>query len=390
MRTNIHFLSIFGIVLACATYMPEATAGDEINTFRLREFAATERTAIRHSLAEMEVPGAVVILRSPKENWQQAFGHRSVRGTDPVHINDHYRVGSVTKMWTATVILQLVDEGKLHIDDPVSRYLNGVPNGDIITIAQLLGMRSGLHNYTTDKDFQRRLFASPTQPQSADRLLSIGLNHPVSFAPGERFEYSNTNTFLLGRIIEEIERKPAASAIRQRLFLAKGLRNSYLPQDPATRLPRPFVRGYTFDEGPQATTTESKDQQHKEPRDATEWSASWGWTAGAGISTAPDMAEFIRLMVEGGYLSKTLQQRRLDSCKATAPGRPDYCWGMVRMDGFYGHSGELPGYNNFVGHDPQTGITLVVWTSLSETRDGRSPAAEIAKMIITDLRRFKP
>ena len=291
-------------------------------------------------------------------------------------------------MWTATVILQLVDEGKLHLDDPVSRYLRGVPNGDSITLSHLLGMRSGLHNYTTDKIFQRRLFASPTRPQSPSTLLNIGLTHPVSFAPGERFEYSNTNTFLLGRIIERVEGKSAASVIPQRLFLSKGLLNSYLPQDPATRLPRPFARGYTFDEGPDGAIRPPSGQRNHLPRDATNWSASWGWTAGAGISTATDMASFIRLMVEGGYLSKELQQQRLNSCKETAPGRPEYCWGMVRMDGFYGHTGELPGYNNFVGHDPSTGITLVVWTSLSETRDGQSPAAEIARMIIADLRQF--
>ena len=148
--------------------------------------------------------GAVVVVRSPQGNWTQAFGKREKGGDIALQTDDHFRVGSVTKTWTGTVILQLIDEGRIKLSDPISAYLTGVPNGDNITIEHLLSMRSGLFNYSTDQAFNQRLDDDPTQTFSIDALVQIAFKHDPYFTPGTDYRYSNTNTLLLGQLIEKI------------------------------------------------------------------------------------------------------------------------------------------------------------------------------------------
>src|SRR5918997_1287398 len=108
-------------------------------------YAAAVQPELDRIMGDLAVTGAVVLVRSPElGDWATTMGTRTWHGTEPVTLDDHVRIGSNTKTWTATVILQLVDEGRIGLDDPVSRYRPDVPNGKNITIAQLLDMRSGL------------------------------------------------------------------------------------------------------------------------------------------------------------------------------------------------------------------------------------------------------
>ena len=173
--------------------------------------------------------GAVVVVRSPKGNWTQAFGKREKGGDIALQTDDHFRVGSVTKTWTGTVILQLIDEGRFKLSDPISAYLTGVPNGDNITIEHLLSMRSGLFNYSTDQAFNQSLDDDPTQTFSIDALLQIAFKYDPYFTPGTDYRYSNTNTLLLGQLIEKITTISVAEAFQQRLFTPLGLSKTFFP-----------------------------------------------------------------------------------------------------------------------------------------------------------------
>ena len=115
---------------------------------------------------------------------------------------------------TAAVIVLLVQEGKLRFDDPVSRYVQGVPNGDDITIGELLKMRSGLYNYTSAPELAESLDRDPTRVWTPEELLAIAFKHPPVFAPGKEYEYCNTNYALLGLIAEKLEGKPLAEFFR--------------------------------------------------------------------------------------------------------------------------------------------------------------------------------
>lgn len=160
------------------------------------------RAKLQQIVADTLTPGAVVLVRSPElGDWTATFGTRALGSAEPVTLADHVRIGSNTKTWTGTVILQLVQEGKLTLADPVSKYRPDVPNGQNITITELLTMRSGLYNYSESLELNQTLDTDPTKVWTPDELLAIAYKNPPYFPPGQSFHYSNTNTVLLGLII---------------------------------------------------------------------------------------------------------------------------------------------------------------------------------------------
>ncbi|QJY48465.1 serine hydrolase domain-containing protein [Pseudonocardia broussonetiae] len=346
---------------------------------------------------EMLVTGAVVLVRSPElGDWSTTIGTREHRGTEPVQLGDHVRVGSNTKTWTGTVVLQLVDEGRLGLDDPISTYVPDVPNGDAITLAHLLSMRSGLDNYTEALELNEAMDADPARSYAPQELLDMAFRRPPLYPPGEGYNYSNTNTVLLGLVIEQVTGNPVAEEFRTRLFAPLGMDGSAFPDRDSAALADPHPRGYTF--GGNVETIDSlvlpDDVQARAragtlaPTDVTDANPSWGWTAGAGISTAEDLADYVRALAGGGLLGPELQQQRLDSVRPVDPAdpaSPGYGLGLARFGTLYGHSGELPGFNSFMGHDPERDITVVTWTSLAPSVDGRGPAVELAKAVIGAL-----
>src|SRR5262245_44088445 len=125
-------------------------------------YATVLEPKLKQLAADLLVPGAVVVVRSSElGNWSMTYGNRTLGGHDPVGLGDHVRIGSNTKTWTGTVVLQLVQEGKLSLNDPVSQYLPDVPNGQNITLTHLLNMRSGLYNYSEALEFNKALDDEP-------------------------------------------------------------------------------------------------------------------------------------------------------------------------------------------------------------------------------------
>src|SRR5262249_55795136 len=128
----------------------------------------------------------------------------------PPRADTHFRIASNTKTVTSAVIMQLAQENKLSLDDPVSNYVPGVPNGDNITIAQLLEMRSGLYNYTNAPEVSESLDHDPTKAWPPPEVLAIAFAHSPDFPPGTAYEYCNTNYALLGLVAEKLDGKPLA------------------------------------------------------------------------------------------------------------------------------------------------------------------------------------
>jgi D-alanyl-D-alanine carboxypeptidase len=346
---------------------------------------------------DLAITGGAVLVRSPQlGNWTATIGTRTWHGTEPVTLADHVRIGSNTKTWTGTVVLQLVDEGRIRLDDPVSRYRPDVPNGDAITIAQLLDMSSGLANYTTDLELNRQLDEDPGRVWTPEELLAIGLAEPPAFPPGEGYLYSNTNTVLLGLIIEQLTGVPVAQAFQTRIFDPLGLTQTSFPAVTDASIPEPHPQTYTF--GTNVDTIDSLVLPPEvqagardgtlEPMDVTDLNPSWAWTAGGGISTAEDLADYVEALVGGRLLSPELQQQRIASVQPIVPGdpaSPGYGFALAAFGPLYGHTGELPGTNSFMGHDPVRDITVVTWTSTAPAADGRGPAVELAKAVIAEL-----
>jgi len=363
----------------------------------LRPFEADAlRAEFERTAKELLVPGAVVLLQTPSGSLTASYG-TGTRGTDrAVTPQDHIRVGSVTKTWTTTVILQLVQEGKLALTDPVSKFRPDVPNGDAITLEQMLTMRSGLFNYTETLELNTAMDKEPQRVWQPEELVALALPHPPYFAPGQGFHYSNTNTVLLGLIAEKIEGKPLATLFKERIFEPLGLTGTVFPEASSNAVPDPHPQGYFYGDNVLTMTNPALPEDMQKdaaagtlaPNDVTDVNPSWAWAAGSGISTAADLKVLGEALVDGRLLKPGLQQKRLESVMPTNPDKPggaSYGLGIAKFGMLYGHTGELPGFNTFMGHDPVNAVTLVVWTNLAPAADGRDPATTIARALIDQL-----
>ena len=353
---------------------------------------------VEQGMREMAIPAAIVLARTPDGTWTAAFGTREIGVDDPVTTEDHFRIGSNTKTMTGTVLLQLVDDGLIALNDPVSKYRPDVPNGDNITIAQLLDMRSGLKSYTVLETFNRTLDDDPSRAWDPEELAAIGLAEPVSFAPGTSWEYSNTNTVLAGLIVEQITGMPLADVFADRIFEPLEMHDTLLPAVDDATIPEPHPHGYMFGTNVSTLTPEGAVLSAAEraqaiagtllPGDYTDLNPSWGWAAGAGISTVDDLATYVEALVGGGLLSDELQQQRLDSVVPVDPTNSQsagYGLALASFGPMLGHDGSLPGFQSFMGHDPDTGTTLIIATTLQAGPAGEQTANQLAMAIIPEL-----
>jgi len=227
---------VMGLLLSCAA--PRSPALKPIDPAALQ-------TTVDATAKELLVPGAVVILSTPQGTFTVSYGTTTLGATIPPRADTHFRIASNTKTMTAAVIVQLAQEGRLDLDDPVSKYVPGVPDGDRITIAELLTMRSGLYNYTDAPEISASVDRDPTKVWTPDEVLTIAFKHPPYFPPGTAYHYSNTNYALLGLIAEEREHgKPLTRVLQDRLFGPLGMSDTALPASTSNTLPDPYSHGY--------------------------------------------------------------------------------------------------------------------------------------------------
>jgi CubicO group peptidase (beta-lactamase class C family) len=186
---------------------------------------------------DLMVPGAMVLLRTPQGEFAFGSGTTELGVTRAPRADTHFRIASNTKTMTAAVIVLLAQDGKLRFDDSVSKHVSGVPNGDNITIAELLTMRSGLYNYTAAPELAESLDREPTKAWTAEELLAIAFKRPPPSAPGKEFDYCNTNYVLLGLIAEKIEGEALARIFQKRLFAPLGMTDTLLPANTSSTLP---------------------------------------------------------------------------------------------------------------------------------------------------------
>ena len=324
------------VVLAggCGRGVPDAaevTAPQGVTASAPSSSFSTLAPEIQSAMEANAIPGAVVLVRDGHEAWAQAFGTRVVGEEDPVSVFDHFRVGSNTKTMVGTVILQLVEEGSIGLDDPVSRYRPDVPNGDNITIAQLLDMRSGLATYTNLEWFNAILDDDPTRVWDPEELAAIGLALPPAFPPGEGFLYSNTNTVLLGLIIEQLTGQSLTDVLAERVFRPLGLADTTFPPPADGTLSDPHPNGYLFgtnvstllDAALSARGAGGRRRRSAPPQRRLQPQPLMGLGGGGGDVHGGGSGHLVEALVGGGLLTAQLQQQRLDSVgPSTRPTRP--------------------------------------------------------------------
>ncbi|MFI6097109.1 serine hydrolase domain-containing protein [Lentzea sp. NPDC051213] len=299
------------------------------------ETASVDRKVVQQAMDQLTSSGGALGLQARVTDGRQRFTARSGKAEldsdKPVPLDGRFRVGSITKTFVSTVLLQLAGEGKVDLDAPVDRYLPGLIDKQI-TVRQVLQHTSGLYNYTS---------ALPLDPAEFEKirykhwdpkeLLAISTSKPLDFAPGTKWSYSNTNYIVAGLLVEKLTGRPYERAVEQRILKPLHLNDTEVPGD-SVNIKGPHAHGYWAVNG--------------KPSDITRINPSVAWAAGEMVSTTKDLDTFI-VALTSGKLLKPAQQKELDK---TTEVSPNYGLGLAVLTmpcgtKVVGHGGGIPGYS---------------------------------------------
>ncbi|WP_149262955.1 serine hydrolase [Actinomadura sp. K4S16] len=288
-------------------------------------------------------PGALVEFHDRHGSVTATGGVADIRTGAPVDPRSRFRIGSLTKPFVATVVLQLVGEGRVDLDAPVERYLPGVVrgadnDGREITVRQLLQHTSGLPD-VLDYMSPLEILKDPLRHWEPRELLDIALPHQREFKPGDGWGYSNTNYLVAGMIIESVTGHPYGKEIRRRVIGPLGLHDTFVPTD-APGIPGPHPHGYVRPES--------------EPVDITRLNPTVAGAGGGMISSASDLDRFMSALLRGRLL-KPAQMREMLATRPTGrTSHSEYGLGLEWIpgknsstckDGFWGHDGDMLGFS---------------------------------------------
>ncbi|WP_406263134.1 beta-lactamase family protein [Streptomyces sp. NBC_00191] len=331
------------------------------------ELTARLDNAIEDVRRQAGIPGVVVGLWMPgKGSYVRATGVADTATRRPMTTDLFMRIGSETKTFTVTALLKLVDDRRIRLDDPISAYIDGVPDGDRITLRHLAEMRSGLFPYSADPDFAHDLLSDPSRSFTPQEVLAYGFKHTNTFAPGENFQYSNSNLVLLGLVIEKVSGLGVADFMHKRVLRPAHLRRTLLPAN--AEFPEPHAHGYTNQTLSGAI------------EDSTDWNPSWAWTAGAMISDLSDLRRWAEIVATGTLLRPETQRERLKTLPTGFPGT-SYGLGIFETGGWIGHNGSIPGYESVTVYLPSQKATLVLLLNTDVSHEGQEPSTLLARAI---------
>ena len=333
------------------------SAADRFSADNLQQLDST----IAQVLEDKDLPGVLVAVSVPGEGeYVSAQGTANLdTGAEP-QPTDRFRIGSVTKTFVATAILQLVDQGKLSKSDTLSNWYPDFPNADEITIDDLLRMRSGIADYW-DEETLKQYYDNPFENLTNEDIIEAAAAKSDQFeAPDQETKYTDTNYTILGAILEKVSGNDIATQISENILNPLGLQNTLYPTN--DELPG-NLRGYGLN--PQSGEFEDKTILNPAPADG----------AGAMVSDISDLGVWARALYNGDLLSPETQQARLQTqqlAEGMAPAR--YGEGILEgTEGVWGHGGTISGFSTEMYYIPEQDATIVISVNRSdETMDRHS------------------
>ena len=315
----------------------------------LADFTPQQRAELQQAIdAEIQAsgyPGIVAGIWVPgRGSFVSATGVAVRQDNRPMRVGDTFRIGSITKTFTATIVLQLVQRHLLRLDDRLDRYVKGIPAGRQITIRQLLNHTSGIPD--TSNAITKGVFANPQHRWRPIRVIRNAVRQKRYCRPGKCWHYSNTNYQLLGVIATKVTGHSMRRLYERGILRRVGLGRTAF--EPGTTVPAPRAHGYDHETltGPFV--------------DTTGWDFYWSWTAGSMTSTLADLKRWAPVLGTGkGVLSKRMQRARLRFVPTGTPGL-SYGLGIMQVGGLLGHDGAVPGYDSLVLYAPSTGATIAI------------------------------
>ncbi|EEL39734.1 D-stereospecific peptide hydrolase [Bacillus toyonensis] len=300
---------------------------------------------VMQETVQLGAPGILAKAYNNGKTSSYTAGVADLSIKKPVKSDYRFRIGSVTKTFTATTVLQLVGENRVQLDDSIEKWLPGLIqgngyDGNQITIRQLLNHTSGIAEYLKSKDAD---IMNSKKTYTAEEIVKIGLSLPPDFSPGKGWSYSNTGYVILGMLIEKITGNSYAEEIEKRIIEPLDLSNTFLPGNSPVIPGKNHARGYVKTEG----TSELKDITYYNPSLAN--------SAGDMISNADDLNKFFSSLLSG----KLLKERELKEMLTTVPvegkavgdgyGLGIYETKLPNGVSVWGHGGGIPGFTTFAG-----------------------------------------
>ncbi|HET7455371.1 MAG TPA: serine hydrolase domain-containing protein [Solirubrobacterales bacterium] len=323
---------VFAVALSLAASAAAAPGPAEVQRGLQRLVAA--QGGPPGAIATMYRDGRLTVLRAGRANVERA---------GPPKPTDHMRIASVAKAFNGAVALHLVDEGKLGLDDTIGQRLAGMPAAWArVTVRQMLGHTSGLPDYTQSKGFAEQAKRDPRGFVSPRKIIGWVRKSPLEFAPGAKYEYSNTDNIVVGLIVEAVTGHSYGENLGEIVFRPALLRQTSFPTKVA--LPTPFIHGYVVEVGEPPTDV------------STFLSPSGAWASGAIVSTPRDLNAFIRSDLGLTFFSRAQQEEQMrfvPGGKSSPPGPGQNAAGLAlfryttKCGTVYGHTGNFPGYVQF-------------------------------------------
>lgn len=373
---------VFTAAMLVAAGCDENTAADSTAS-RSADASMSSRVAdALTDLVRSGMPGAQAVISGPDGQHTFTAGAGDLATGAPYADAAHIRIGSVTKTFAATVVMQLVGEGSVELEAPIERYLPGLVHGNgndgnRITVHQLLQHTSGLADFAPEG-------GSEKLPQQLDQttdgrayrdfspadLVRIATSMPPQFEPGAQFRYTNTNYALLAMLIEHVAGRPFAAEISSRIFEPLAMRDSYIPSRGDTGLRDPHPRGYRKIDDKWV--------------DATDAEVAWTGAAGAIVSTGADVNRFFTALVTGKLLPAAQLAQMEDAMPMPSFTEMTYGLGLVRFEvpcgnevkQAWGHSGGIPGFSTMaIATSAGTAATISVNTEQTNERYATAFAA---------------
>ncbi len=311
------------------------SVGQSINVSKLDSFL--------NSLASRDLAmGSLTISKNGIVKYQKAIGYSYIDKDKKIHadIYTKYRIGSATKMFTAVMIFQLIEEGKLSLDKKLSTYFPNLPNTNRITISQMLYHRSGLHDYTHDTNFPEWM----DKPKTHDELLKIKKEKGSDFEPGTEAYYSNSNYLLLGYIIEKICKVPYADALKKRITSKFNLKNTYYGNP--INIKNKEATSYKY--------AENSWNKEKE----TNLSIHGG--AGSIVSTPTDIVKFIDALFSNKLISKSNLSKMETMVDGYGMGMFPNKYGSKNS---FGHNGRIEEFYSALWYFPNEKLSFAYCTN---------------------------
>ncbi len=338
--------AVAALIVAVSLFLASCGSGTREPTRFPGDVAQTVDRIVESSMAAGLIPGAQVSIIDPKlGTYVHAYGVSDIGTGRPSDTHDRYRIASITKTFTATAVLRLADQGKLALGDHLSQYVDGIPYGDLITLHDLLGMRGGVYNFLFDPSYQPYVSGQPEgHVYDRESALRVIRSHPErAQPPNTRTAYSNSEYLLLGMVLEKVTGRPVREVLNA-VAADHGL-SSDTEYPLGAAILAPASQGYGYPTG-------------DEPIDTTSYASPDAvGAAGAMVSTAADLGEYVLKLSRGDLLSPKAFRDRTTFTPMQEIG---YGLGLMKLGSWLGHDGSLPGFGSIALALPERGVSVVV------------------------------